>query len=94
MELSSTNDSWLHHISSYVKYLTAGLFVAANDEDAGNKYVTPVWEICKFSFFWFFLSQVAMIDTQHNLHFTSVTVLHLHYRHSAGDNSHLLWVSM
>lgn len=58
MELATTNDSWLHHISPYVKYLTAGLFATANDEHmrriwwctwhTANKYDTPGWEICKY----------------------------------------------
>lgn len=48
MELSTTNDSWMHCIYSYVKYLTAGLFATANDEHTGKKYDTPGWEICKY----------------------------------------------
>lgn len=90
MELSTTNDSWLHCIYSYVKHLTAGLFATANDEHTGKKYDNSGWEICKY----ILKSEVAMFETQHNLHFTSVTVSHLHYKHSAEDDRHLQLVSM
>ncbi len=99
MELSTTNDSWLHHISPYVKYLTAGLFVTANDEHTRRirwcpRHSEQVWYRCVYKDEVIHFSVCPMFDVQYNLHFMSVTVSCLHYRHSAEADRHLQLVSM